>query len=177
MRGGAERAQQLARRLDVGAHFHLGEARIAHLDGGHDAAVMAGIGVEVAPFHARQDVARQHPHEGAEAEPQVVGEVGEGARASRGVERTVEGAVVREHADGVVLAGGRLDHERLAAEIVRHALSRLAYYKAPGYVAFVSALPLTSTEKIQRGALKQDVARIMAGGEAIDTRAMKKRSV
>ena len=67
--------------------------------------------------------------------------------------------------------------QRLAAEIVRHALSRLAYYKAPGYVAFVSALPLTSTEKIQRGALKQDVARIMAGGEAIDTRPMKKRSV
>ena len=31
----------------------------------------------------------------------------------------------------------------IAASIVRHALARLAYFKAPGYVAFVDALPLT----------------------------------
>ena len=32
---------------------------------------------------------------------------------------------------------------------------RLAYYKAPGYVAFCNRLPLTPTQKIQRGELKE----------------------
>ena len=36
---------------------------------------------------------------------------------------------------------------RIAADIVAWSLSRLAYYKAPGYVAFVPAVPLTSTQK------------------------------
>jgi hypothetical protein len=35
-----------------------------------------------------------------------------------------------------------------AAEIVAQALGELAYCKAPGYVAFVDALPLTATNKI-----------------------------
>ncbi|MEM7019049.1 MAG: AMP-binding protein, partial [Pseudomonadota bacterium] len=38
----------------------------------------------------------------------------------------------------------------LAESIVQHCLSRLAYFKAPGYVTFVEALPLTATGKIQR---------------------------
>jgi acyl-coenzyme A synthetase/AMP-(fatty) acid ligase len=33
-------------------------------------------------------------------------------------------------------------------------LTQLAYYKAPGFIAFVDALPLTATQKIQRGVLK-----------------------
>ncbi len=46
------------------------------------------------------------------------------------------------------------ERERLAVEIVGWCLTRLAYYKAPGHVALVEALPLTSTQKIQRGELK-----------------------
>ena len=42
----------------------------------------------------------------------------------------------------------------LARDLVEHALAQLAYYKAPGYVAFVDALPLTPSQKIQRGELK-----------------------
>ena len=42
----------------------------------------------------------------------------------------------------------------LAASIVEHALEQLAYYKAPGYVAFVDTLPLTLSQKIQRGELR-----------------------
>lgn len=64
----------------------------------------------------------------------------------------------------------------LAEEIVRHCLTQLAYYKAPGYVAFVEAIPLTSTAKIQRGALRGAVDAAIAAGQAIDTRALKKRS-
>ncbi|MDX2202871.1 MAG: AMP-binding protein [Hyphomicrobiaceae bacterium] len=64
----------------------------------------------------------------------------------------------------------------LAQEIVRYSLAELAYYKAPGFIAFVDALPLTSTQKIQRGALKELVATLLAGPDVIDTRAMKRRA-
>ena len=63
----------------------------------------------------------------------------------------------------------------LAEDIVRWSLSRLAYYKAPGYVAFVPAVPLTSTQKIQRGGLKELVAASLGTSSCTDTRAMKKR--
>jgi acyl-coenzyme A synthetase/AMP-(fatty) acid ligase len=66
---------------------------------------------------------------------------------------------------------------QIAADLVAWSLSRLAYYKAPGYVAFVSALPLTSTQKIQRGALKELVAATIGSELCVDTRALKKRPV
>jgi len=68
------------------------------------------------------------------------------------------------------------DPAALARDIVTYALSRLAYYKAPGWVAFVDALPVTATQKIQRGAMKDVVAGLAADPATIDTRAMKKRS-
>ena len=64
-----------------------------------------------------------------------------------------------------------------AEEIVRWALGQMAYYKVPGWVAFVSTLPLTATQKIQRGALKDVVSETMAAGGFHDTRAQKKRQV
>ncbi|MBR1150281.1 AMP-binding protein [Bradyrhizobium sp. JYMT SZCCT0428] len=66
---------------------------------------------------------------------------------------------------------------KIAADLVAWSLSRLAYYKAPGYVAFVSALPLTSTQKIQRGALKELIAATIGSDQCVDTRALKKRPV
>lgn len=66
--------------------------------------------------------------------------------------------------------------QRLAGELVTWCLSRLAYYKAPGYIAFVPSLPLTSTQKVQRGSLKELVAAIIGTDACIDTRAMKKRT-
>ena len=63
----------------------------------------------------------------------------------------------------------------VAADIVAHALAQLAYYKAPGYVAFVEALPLTASQKIQRGELRE-LARTLPGtAGCIDTRSLKKR--
>ncbi|WP_425355214.1 AMP-binding protein [Ramlibacter agri] len=63
----------------------------------------------------------------------------------------------------------------IAASIVQHALAQLAYYKAPGYVAFVDEVPLTPSQKIQRGQLRE-LARSLPGmGLCIDTRTMKKR--
>jgi acyl-CoA synthetase (AMP-forming)/AMP-acid ligase II len=64
----------------------------------------------------------------------------------------------------------------LAGEIVRWCLEQLAYYKAPGYIAFVDALPLTSTQKIQRRELKELAERLVQDAATVDTRAMKKRT-
>ncbi|HVH75436.1 MAG TPA: AMP-binding protein [Stellaceae bacterium] len=63
----------------------------------------------------------------------------------------------------------------LAAEITQWCRERLAYYKAPGYLAFVDTLPLTTTQKLQRGEVKALAARLVAGGGAIDLRALKRR--
>lgn len=65
--------------------------------------------------------------------------------------------------------------EALAKDIVQHCLQRLAYYKAPGYVVFVDALPLTATNKIQRGELKKLVPSLLESPHCFDTRNMKKR--
>ena len=64
---------------------------------------------------------------------------------------------------------------KLAEELVRHTLGLLAYYKAPGYVVFCTQLPLTATEKIQRGLLRELALQSLEGGSAIDTRSLKKR--
>jgi len=63
----------------------------------------------------------------------------------------------------------------VAASIVEHALARLAYYKAPGYVAFVDEVPLTSSQKIQRGELRELARSLPGHAHCVDTRAMKKR--
>ncbi len=49
----------------------------------------------------------------------------------------------------------------LAERLVDWALGQMAYYKVPGYIAFVDALPLTATNKIQRAALKELAARLV----------------
>jgi len=64
-----------------------------------------------------------------------------------------------------------------AADIVDWCLARLAYYKAPGYVAFVDALPLTASQKVQRGELRAMAAALVGRAHCIDTNAMKKRVV
>jgi len=63
----------------------------------------------------------------------------------------------------------------LALELVRLALDRLAYYKAPGFVAFVDALPLTVSQKIQRAQLKEMARSLPGQAHCVDTRALKKR--
>jgi acyl-coenzyme A synthetase/AMP-(fatty) acid ligase len=69
------------------------------------------------------------------------------------------------------------DHAReaLARSLVALALDQLAYYKAPGYVAFVDALPLTASQKIQRGELKALATALPGQPHCVDTRALKKR--
>jgi acyl-coenzyme A synthetase/AMP-(fatty) acid ligase len=51
-------------------------------------------------------------------------------------------------------------------------LERLAYFKAPGYVAFLDELPVTSTNKVQKARLA-DFA--IAPGCSFDLRSRKRR--
>lgn len=67
------------------------------------------------------------------------------------------------------------DRAAIAASIVEHALSRLACYKAPGYVAFVDALPVTPSQKLQRGELRTLAYGLPGQAHCVDTRAMKRR--
>ena len=76
--------------------------------------------------------------------------------------------VLREDADAQA-------RQQIATSIVEHALAQLAYYKAPGYVAFIDALPLTPSQKIQRGELRTLAQTLPSQAHCIDTRFMKKR--
>ncbi|MFO1220110.1 MAG: AMP-binding protein [Burkholderiaceae bacterium] len=67
------------------------------------------------------------------------------------------------------------ERSALARSIVEHALAELAYFKAPGFVAFVDALPLTASQKIQRGELKALATAALGQPSCIDTTALKKR--
>ena len=53
----------------------------------------------------------------------------------------------------------------------------MAYYKVPGYIAFVTDLPLTATNKIQRATLKSLAADLLADAATIDLRKAKKRQI
>ncbi|MEJ8810937.1 AMP-binding protein [Variovorax ureilyticus] len=75
----------------------------------------------------------------------------------------------------IVLRDDASASAEVAASIVDHALAQLAYYKAPGYVAFVDALPLTASQKIQRGQLRELAQSLPGQAHCVDTRAMKKR--
>ena len=63
----------------------------------------------------------------------------------------------------------------LAQDITRWCLDQMAYYKAPGYVAFVDELPLTATQKIQRAELKKRSLGLLKHPETVNTTSLKKR--
>jgi acyl-CoA synthetase (AMP-forming)/AMP-acid ligase II len=65
------------------------------------------------------------------------------------------------------------DIETIARDIVGDGADRLAYHKLPGYAAFIDALPLSSTQKLQRGEIKAMAADLVARGAAVDLRQFK----
>jgi len=64
-----------------------------------------------------------------------------------------------------------------AHEIVEWALGQMAYYKVPGYIAFVDEIPLTATQKIQRADLKRLALKLVNNTKTINTTGLKKRQV
>ena len=72
----------------------------------------------------------------------------------------------------VVLNPGHAASEATAAAIQDWCLERLAYFKAPGHVAFLAELPVTSTNKVQKARLA-DFA--IAPEHSFDLRTRKRR--
>ena len=62
-----------------------------------------------------------------------------------------------------------------AREIFNWALGRTAYFKCPGWIAFVPALPTTATQKLQRGALRELGASALGTEGCFDLRTFKRR--
>lgn len=60
-------------------------------------------------------------------------------------------------------------------QLFEHCYRALAYYKVPGYFAFVPELPLTASGKPQRGEIKKLAAQWCERGECIDMRDRKRK--
>jgi acyl-CoA synthetase (AMP-forming)/AMP-acid ligase II len=75
----------------------------------------------------------------------------------------------------IQLADGVLPSEDTALRIFRAAAERLVYFKVPGYIAFVPELPLTASQKLQRGVLRTRSQSLVDEGRAFDLRNHKKR--
>jgi len=76
-----------------------------------------------------------------------------------------------------VVASADLTGSRdLAEGILAAAAARLAYYKLPGYIAFVTALPVTATQKLRYGTVAQLATALIRnqGPELFDVRDAKR---
>lgn len=75
-----------------------------------------------------------------------------------------------------IVGDSSLPQDEVSAHALqRHCLDALVYFKAPGYVAFISGLPQTASQKLARGKVKQLAAQRVEGGLVFDLRAGKKR--
>jgi len=61
----------------------------------------------------------------------------------------------------------------IAYDIARACAERLAYFKVPGYIAFVDALPVTATQKLQRSETRAMAARAVGAAGTFDLREFK----
>jgi len=75
----------------------------------------------------------------------------------------------------VVLRDDAVPSRETAEAIVGWCLTRLAYFKAPGWIAFVDRVPITATLKIQRAELKRLAETLLDQTNTFDTRPLKKR--
>jgi acyl-coenzyme A synthetase/AMP-(fatty) acid ligase len=62
-----------------------------------------------------------------------------------------------------------------ARKIFDHCMAHLTYFKVPGYIAFVAALPLTASQKVSRGEIRQMAQDSIRNKGCADLREFKKR--
>ncbi|MGE4335955.1 MAG: AMP-binding protein [Pigmentiphaga sp.] len=75
----------------------------------------------------------------------------------------------------IVPAAGAATDRDAATRLVNWMIERAAYFKAPGWVAYVEVLPTTATQKLDRAGLKSFGVELLASGACIDTRSLKRR--
>jgi acyl-CoA synthetase (AMP-forming)/AMP-acid ligase II len=63
----------------------------------------------------------------------------------------------------------------LAERIASACSERLAYFKVPGFIAFVDALPVTATQKLQRSETRRAAANALAAPDTVDLRDFKSK--
>ncbi len=63
----------------------------------------------------------------------------------------------------------------LARRLFDHCFAELAYFKAPGWIVFVDALPVTGTQKVQKHMIFKDGEDPRALANAFDMRSLKQR--
>jgi len=75
----------------------------------------------------------------------------------------------------IIPAAGVQPSQALAEKIVQRVLHSLVYFKVPGYVAFVSELPITASQKPRRAEIKALAQQLHTSGDCFDTCSLKKR--
>jgi len=75
----------------------------------------------------------------------------------------------------VVLKDGIDGGAETAAALLDHCRRHLSYFKLPGYIIFVERLPVTSTQKIQRGELRTLCLALKESEQCVDCRHLKKQ--
>ena len=75
----------------------------------------------------------------------------------------------------VILKPGVEDTETTARSIQEHALAKLVYFKAPGWLLFEDELPVTASNKPRRGDIKQLARSAVTAGRCYDLRSFKSR--
>ena len=77
----------------------------------------------------------------------------------------------------IVVEADILPTESIANAILSAAADRLSYYKLPGYIAFIEALPVTATQKPRYGTLIDLARSLLAARSALlfDVRHAKRR--
>jgi acyl-CoA synthetase (AMP-forming)/AMP-acid ligase II len=76
----------------------------------------------------------------------------------------------------LVPKAGNAPDAALARSLFEHCRARFAYYKAPGYVAFVEAMPVTTTQKIRKADLGDLAENPGRHPNCFDLRALKQQS-
>ena len=75
----------------------------------------------------------------------------------------------------IVLAGDTKADKNVAVSIVKRSLSKLTYYKVPGYIIFCDKLPKTASNKPRRAEVKALAVDSLKHQRCWDTRSLKKR--
>jgi acyl-CoA synthetase (AMP-forming)/AMP-acid ligase II len=65
------------------------------------------------------------------------------------------------------------DPRAVAEQIASACAERLAYHKVPGHIAFVDVVPVTATQKLQRGSIKAIAAAAVGAPGTVDLREFK----
>ena len=84
----------------------------------------------------------------------------------------VPDALRGEEVFAFIVTDGATD-DAAALALVSRVAQRLSYHKLPGHIAFTSELPVSSTQKLQRGTLKTLAQAALDSGAAIDLTARK----